>query len=392
MKSGFVDKLIERVDRVEPEEVQAFLNRLAEESGFFKSVFDALQEGVIVAGADGTIHYINRGACRLFGLDRGEAGGANLAEKVPGLDWAALVAGAPEAVSRDLEVFYPENRYLNFYIKQVERKSKDDAAAFVMLVRDTTEHRRSEEEKIESEKLGALTLLAAGVAHELGNPLNSLNIHLQLLERKLKKAAPDLFEAELRELTEIATGEVKRLDHIIDQFLKAIRPSRPQLEPTDVNSLIREAMRFLGPELKDRGLEVTLELHSALPPLPLDSDQIKQAFFNIVKNAAQATPPGGSVTVRSDLDDEHVSVSFADTGGGISAEDMSNLFQPYFTTKKTGTGLGLLIVRRIAREHGGEIEFASEEGKGTTVTMFLPRFTRGVRLLPHSGDQRSSDH
>jgi two-component system, sporulation sensor kinase E len=386
MKSGFVDKLIERVDRVEPEEVQAFLNRLAEESGFFKSVFDALQEGVIVADAEGMIHYINRAACLLFGLDSGDATGAHLGDKVPGLDWASLVTSGTDVVSRDIEVFYPENRYLNFYIKPVEGQS-DAPTAYVMLVRDTTEHRRSEEEKIESERFGALTLLAAGIAHEIGNPLNSLNIHLQLLERKLKKAAPDLFEAELREFTEIATGEVKRLDHIIDQFLKAIRPSRPRLVPTDVNALIREAMRFLEPELKDRGLEITLELHSALPPLHLDADQIKQAFYNIVKNAAAATPPGGAITVRSDLNDEQVALSFTDTGEGISAADMSNLFQPYFTTKESGTGLGLLIVRRIAREHGGEIEFASEQGKGTTVTMFLPRFSRGVRLLPEPSNQ-----
>ena len=99
-------------------------------------------------------------------------------------------------------------------------------------------------------------------------------------------------------------------------------------------------------------------------------------------SAAAATPPGGAITVRSDLGDERVAVSFTDTGEGISAADMSKLFQPYFTTKKSGTGLGLLIVRRIAREHGGEIEFASEEGNGTTVTMFLPRFSRSVRLLP----------
>ncbi len=386
MKSGFVDKLIERVDRVEPVEVQAFLNRLAEESGFFKSVFDALQEGVVVADAEGTIHYINRAACRLFGLQANDATGAHLGDKVRGLDWTALVAGGADVVSRDLEIFYPENRYLNFYIKPIERKS-DAQTAYVMLVRDTTEHRRNEEEMIESERFGALTMLAAGVAHEIGNPLNSLNIHLQLLERKLKKAVPDLFEAELREFTEIATGEVERLDLIIDQFLKAIRPSPPQLHPTDINAVIREAMHFLDPELKDRSLEITLELHSALPPLHLDADQIKQAFYNIVKNAAAATPPGGAITVRSDLADEHVAISFTDTGEGISAADMSNLFQPYFTTKKSGTGLGLLIVRRIAREHGGEIEFSSDEGHGTTVTMFLPRFTRGMRLLPLSDEQ-----
>lgn len=387
MKSRFVDKLIERVDRVESGEVQAFLNRLSEERGFFKSIFDALQEGVIVADATGTIRYINRGACRLFGLNPDEATGTHIGEKVRGLDWSALISGEHGTVSRDLEVFYPENRYLNFYIKPVEQKGEPESTAYVMLVRDITESRQGEEEKLESERAGALTMLAAGVAHEIGNPLNSMNIHLQLLERKLKKAVPELYEAELRELIDISTGEVKRLDHIIDQFLKAIRPSQPRIEPTDINELVKESMRFLEPELNDRGLQLTLELHSALPPLQLDPDQIKQAVYNVVKNATHATPPGGSIVVHSDLTDEYVTVSFTDSGNGISAENMSNVFQPYFTTKKSGTGLGLLIIRRIIREHGGQIKLSSEEDKGTTVTLFLPRFSRSARLLPDSGSR-----
>ncbi|HIG83643.1 MAG TPA: PAS domain S-box protein [Verrucomicrobia bacterium] len=382
MKSRFFDKLIERVDRVGSNEVQNFLNRLAEESDFFKNVFDALQEGIIVADKSGLIHYINNGAGKLFGLNPETVTGEYIAENIQGLDWNNLISGKGSTVSKDLEVFYPENRYLNFYIKPINTTPKDEELAYVMLIRDITESRKGEEEKLESERLSALTMLAAGVAHEIGNPLNSMNIHLQLLERKLKKAVPDLYEAELRDLIDTSADEVKRLDHIIDQFLKAIRPSQPQLEPTDVNELVKESMRFLEPEIKDRGISLTLELRSALPPLQLDSDQIKQAFYNVVKNASQATSPGGSITVRSDLSDEHVFIIFTDTGEGISASEMSDVFQPYFTTKKSGTGLGLLIIRRIIREHGGDIKISSEEGKGTSVTISLPRFHRNVRLLP----------
>ena len=382
MKSRFFDKLIERVDRVGSSEVQNFLNRLAEESDFFKNVFDALQEGIIVADESGLIHYINNGASRLFGLNPETVTGEYIAENIQGLDWNSLISGEGSAVSKDLEVFYPENRYLNFYIKPIKTTPKNDELAYVMLIRDITESRKGEKEKLESERLNALTMLAAGVAHEIGNPLNSMNIHLQLLERKLKKAVPDLYEAELRDLIDTSADEVKRLDHIIDQFLKAIRPSQPQLEPTDVNALVKESMRFLEPEIKDRGISLTLELRSALPPLQLDSDQIKQAFYNVVKNASQATAPGGSITVRSDLSDEHVSIIFTDTGEGISSSEMSDVFQPYFTTKKSGTGLGLLIIRRIIREHGGDIKISSEESKGTSVTISLPRFHRNVRLLP----------
>jgi len=382
MKSRIVDKLIERVDQVGSNEVQNFLNRLAEESDFFKSIFDALQEGVIVATKAGLIHYINIGASRLFGIDSQSIKGEYVADHIQGLEWENLTTGTNDAISRDLELFYPENKYLNFYIKPIVPGSEDTEPIFLMLIRDITESRKGEEEKIESERIGALTMLAAGVAHEIGNPLNSINIHLQLLERKLKKAVPDLYEAELRDLVETSTDEVKRLDHIVDQFLKAIRPSKPQLEPTDVNELLKESMRFLEPEIKDRGLNLTLELRSALPALELDPDQIKQAFYNIVKNATQATTEGGMITIKTDLTDSHILVTFNDTGEGISAENLSNVFQPYFTTKKSGTGLGLLIIRRIVREHGGDIKISSELGSGTSLCLSLPRQQRNVRFLP----------
>jgi two-component system, sporulation sensor kinase E len=384
-KSRFLDKLIERVDRVGPGDVQQFLVQLVQAKGIFERVFEALQEGVIVAGASGRIHFINSGACDFFGLTRDDALGALVGERIRGLDWDALVGdGENTVVSRDMEVFYPENRFLNFYVVPIEAEDAHgdgEEATYVMLVRDITQNRRLTEETIESERLSALTMLAAGVAHEIGNPLNSLNIHLQLLDRKLRKAVPDLYEEGLQELVEIATGEVKRLDFIVEQFLRAIRPTQPQMEVMDVNALVRESVRFLEPELADRRIAVRQELRSDLPPLRLDGGQIKQAFYNLIRNAAQAIGSDGEITVRSDLDDEFVRVAFRDTGDGISAEAMSRIFQPYFTTKKSGTGLGLLIVRRIVREHGGEMRFESAEGEGTTVTLFLPRVIKGVRLL-----------
>ncbi|MEM9478357.1 MAG: ATP-binding protein [Verrucomicrobiota bacterium] len=384
MKSGFVDKLIQRVDRVEPGEVQQYLNRLVQEKGFFEKIFEALREGVIVADGDGTILYINRSAGAFFGAQAEAATGKSIGDIVRGMDWSALVS-TRATVNRDMEVFYPENRILNFYITPLPLVDDDEPAdgdiAYVMLVRDATENRRHTEEKIESERLNALTMLAAGVAHEIGNPLNSLNIHLQLLERKVKKAVPDLYKETLKEYFEIGTSEVKRLDFIVDQFLRAIRPSEPQFKMTNVNELVEESCRFLEPELKDREIRVTLDLAEGVPLLKIDPDQLKQAFYNLIRNASQAIGADGDILVRSDLDDDFVEIHFVDTGGGIPAEAMGQIFDPYFTTKKTGSGLGLLIVRRIIREHGGEIRFESKEGEGTKVTVFLPRYEKNVRML-----------
>jgi signal transduction histidine kinase len=223
-------------------------------------------------------------------------------------------------------------------------------------------------------------MLAAGVAHEIGNPLNSLNIHLQLIERKLGRLPSATREAIEESLT-VARTEIQRLDSIIHQFLRAIRPTTPAFEPYQLNDLVEESVTFLRPEIEDRDILVEMDLDPGLPIVEVDRDQIKQAFYNVIKNAFQAMKTGGILYIRSWQDETYVSVSFSDTGGGISPQDMSKVFKPYFTTKSAGSGLGLLIVRRIVREHGGEIEIESNEGKGVRVSIHLPHGDKRTRLL-----------
>lgn len=390
MTSGFLDKLIERLGRVGPEEVQNYLLRLAQEKGLIETVFNSIQEGIIVTDDHARITYVNGAACELFGLEAEKAIGKRLDECVRGFDWEALSTSA-KAVSRDMEIFYPANKFINFYVVPllIEHRRKGRRAAapqaeqvgHAMILRDITESRRSAEKTIESERFNALTLLAAGVAHEIGNPLNSLHIHLQLMERNLGKLEPGPLREELEESIAIARGEISRLDSIVTQFLKAIRPSRPQLQPENVNTIVDEAVRFFAAEIKDREIVVEQELRSDLPLLELDRDQMKQVFYNVIKNSFEAMKRRGLLHIRTDLDPTHVTIAFTDTGGGMSAETLGRVFEPYYTTKDTGTGLGLLIVRRIVREHGGELAIESEEGAGVTLTIRLPYLDRRIRML-----------
>ena len=398
MKAGFLEKLIERLGRIGPEEVQNYFLRLAQEKGFLETVFNAIQEGIIVTDSNGRITYLNDAACELFGLEAADAMGKQLNERIRGLDWESLTQSAGP-VSHDMEVFYPQNRFINFYIVPLVMESRNSVSEIddsglsglpipataeqvghVMILRDITKSRRTAQQTIESERLNALTLLAAGVAHEIGNPLNSLHIHLQLMERSVQKPHGEA-KAELQQSIDIARSEVNRLDSIVTQFLRAIRPSRPQLHPENLNTIIEEAVRFFTPEIQDRDIVVEQELRSDLPLLQLDRDQMKQAFYNVIKNGLEAMKPHGTLHIRTDVDDTHVSVSFVDTGSGMSAGNLSRVFEPYFTTKPSGTGLGLLIVRRIVREHGGELSIESAEGEGLTLTIRLPYIERRIRML-----------
>jgi len=410
MKIGFVEKLIGRLGKVRPEEVQNYFLRLAQEKGFLETVFNSIQEGIIVTDSNGRITYLNDAACELFGLEAEDSLGKRLDERVRGLDWEAL-SRSEGAVSRDMEIFYPANRFINFYIvplvieRQVSTNKIDEdnsdshreqgidisgeRVGHAIILRDITESRRSAQQTLESERLNALTLLAAGVAHEIGNPLNSLNIHLQLMERQARKV-DGAAQKELQESIDIARAEINRLDSIVTQFLRAIRPTRPQLRPENVNTIVEEAVRFFAAEIKDRDIVVEQELRSDLPLLHLDRDQMKQAFYNVIKNSFEAMKRRGILHMRTDMDESHVLIRFTDTGGGISAENLSHVFEPYFTTKPSGTGLGLLIVRRIVREHGGELSMESSEGKGLTLTIRLPYIDRRVRML-EAGKSQSPD-
>lgn len=385
-KHSSLDKVLGRLDQLDQANLQNLVQRLARERALLESVFNTLQEGVLVIDADGMIDYANEAATRLIGLPEGGAG-ASLWRLVPGLRASLDGAGEGDAtgaaaplVTREFELRYPQPRVVRLYRVPFHEGPGGQARSAIILT-DITNEKKSTEELIENERISSILLLAASVAHELGNPLNSLTIHLQLIDRRLKKLRGSREAEALADSIKICQDEVTRLDGIIRNFLEAIRPRPPDLVETNLVEIIEDVLRFQGRELADRAISVEADLPASAPVVMADRDQLKQVFFNLIKNAMEAMGPEGRLTLRVRADDDSVYIAVADTGSGIKAEDMAKLFSPYHTTKPTGHGLGLMIVQRIMRDHGGHVGIESKEGVGTVVTLQFPQKHRRVRML-----------
>ncbi|HJH03936.1 sensor histidine kinase [Victivallis vadensis] len=386
VKQNFLDRFSERLEDLDANSRQAYILRLARERGFFETVFNAVEEGILVVDRRLKIRYFNRAARELLALPE-DITSLRVSQLLQGVDWRRILREDEEEWTRvarqEVEILYPVRRFVQFYLVPYP----EDAGLAAVIIRDVTESRNRTMNELENETVQAVSMLAAGVAHEIGNPLNSLYLNLQLLERSVDGSG-SIPPGDAADMVRICKEEVERLDSIIHRFLSAIRPGEPNFAPVDVRQLIIDVLTFMRPEIEARLIDIKCTWGSEeLPPVQGDAAQLKQAFYNIIRNAVQAMSNGGALNIYGYSDADFLTVEFSDSGRGVTPQELNTMFTAFKTNKSGGNGIGTMIIERVCREHGAEFGIVSVPGRGAVFQIRFPRGNRRLRMLADgSGD------
>ncbi|MFH0794404.1 MAG: ATP-binding protein [bacterium] len=401
LKGSGLGRRFSKLSRIDREQLERFVAQIEKEKSFLETVIHHLTEGVVVIDENGKLLFLNSVARELLRLNPNKkCVGESLVNILSHSRVREFVERinplSRESLNEELRESPPRRRILHATVIPLLSK-QDEVSGQILILRDVTQSRLRDAAQAHADRLASLATLTAGVAHEIKNPLNSLNIHAQLLQRTLKNKGQyggKIDSARLEQSADVILEEIQRLSHIVDQFLQAARPTRPQLELKNPNRLIERSVETIRPEFEEKSVEVKLILDPDVPETLLDERQIHQALINILRNAFEAiqermknqeekgiVSEPGRITLESRITDSNVPIAVSDNGCGISPESFNRIFEPYYSTKFSGTGLGLMIIHRIVHEHGGTVNLQSTVGEGTRVAFTIPLTQKPVRLI-----------
>jgi len=340
-----------------------------------RNVLQSIPTGVLTLDPRGVVTSLNSAAERLLGLRASAVVGRGLEELQVSSDLVAWIRDARrgERLVHEADLTLAGEGDRRATVRASASELRDEAGrpqGLVILLRDITDMNRLETQLRRADKLAALGTLAAGVAHEVKNPLHALTLNLHLLDKEVGTAAPN--SAEAREYLTILRSEVDRIHRIVENFLRFSKPSILEVKPLDLHALLERVLSLLAFEAADHSVTIETAFDPSLTMVAGDEGQLSQVFLNLGINALQAMPDGGALVVRSKLDRGWAEVAVEDSGQGIEADIVPHIFDPYFTTRARGVGLGLAIAHRIVEGHQGTMDVETTAGKGTTMIVRLP--------------------
>jgi two-component system sensor histidine kinase HydH len=336
---------------------------------FSDNLVENMPMGLVALDADGRIVAFNQTAESVLQQVAGDVIGRNADEILPETCRAFIwsLKRDKRIMAGELDCPFADGRTVPLEVIVTVLKEEGKAAGIVLLFRDITEVRRLKKEIVRNQHLASLGSLAAGVAHEIRNPLSSIKGFATYFRDRYRDNPED------EKTAGIMIQEVDRLNRVISQLLDYARPMTMQRQEVSIQDIIRHALRMIEAQAREKGITLQSDLPAEIPAAGIDADRMKQVFLNLYLNALGAMEDGGLLSVvLAELPGEHIRIEIRDTGVGIAPEDLGRIFDPYFTTKPSGTGLGLAIVQKIVDAHGGEIQVESTPGQGTTVTILLP--------------------
>lgn len=404
---SFDDRFLSKIGKIDRSHIREYLAHTLSQKQFLETLFDHLDEGIIVTDADLRVIHSNGVARRMLQWPRAKHYlGESLAQHCPEGD-LRVILDRMQARPRPIEgqeCAFGTKGERRLVLKAIPMEPGDEEAGaesapapmWVFLFQDVTERYRTLEEQARAQRLASLALLTAGIAHEIKNPLNSLNIHAEILLKQARaEEGEPLDRKKVARAASVILEETERLTGIVNVFIQAARPQGPILERNSVNRVCEDIIRVLGPECEQSGVTLRADLDPDLPLILLDIHLMFQALRNLVRNALEAHQEaqrrGGSaagegadaptIVVRTRLIPGAVTIDVVDNGPGIPEDKLDKIFEPYFSTKFDGTGLGLMVVYRVVTEHHGVIHVDSRPGVGTRFKISLPLTERPLRLL-----------
>jgi PAS domain S-box-containing protein len=381
----FLQRALEKIEKMDRTQIRQLVSDIAGDNELLEMVMESMSDGVVVTDREDNILMVNKSAERMFPFSTDDLIEKPLDQAIGDKEIREFLKENLHGLDRILDQEFTlgdgYSRTLSLSIMPLVRQGW--ITGNVIHIEDVTEKRAKEARLRRAESLAALTTLTAGVAHEIKNPLGSIGIHLELMKKEMSGKK----QIETRKVLEnllIIKEEVDRLNRIVMDFLFTVRPMNAELSYDELNRVVRELLDFMKFELSEAGITVDTDLTKTGPQILMDERYMKQAVLNILKNAISAMPDGGRLRVQTVQKGNELLLKISDTGVGIPDEHMDKIFEPYFTTKDFGSGLGLTLVYKILKEHMGDIEINSKVGEGTSITLSFPVPQKEKRLIGYN--------